>query len=83
MHWVKDNKCYQTEVPDLRVELALDHAGVAGSCFMDGFTQKDGEKTANIAPFGNVDFTIWEQASDLQNLASTTTMHWVKHGECF
>merc|ERR1719263_863226 len=83
MHWVKHGKCFQTEVPDLHVDLALTHAGVAGSCTMDGFTKEDGEKKVKIPDVGEVTFSMWEQDGELMNLAETTTMHWLKRGECF
>ena len=82
MHWVRQGKCFQTQVADLHTETALNNAGVAGSCTMDGFTKEDGEKTVAVPNIGNVTFSVWEQAG-LQNLAATTTMHWVRHGTCF
>ena len=83
MHWTKFGKCFQTQVGDLHIEAALNKAGIAGSCTMDGFTKEDGERTVKLPEFGDVTFSVWDQGSALMNMSATTTMHWVRQGKCF
>ena len=65
MHWNKFGKCFQHEVPDLHVNIALAKAGVAGTCSQDGFTKEDSEQTFKLPEFGNVTFSVWEEPSAL------------------
>ena len=59
VHWVKAGLCFELDVPDGKMAMALAAAGAAGKCSMVGYTQYDYLKKATIPIEGTVDFGVW------------------------